>query len=330
MSTAPRNGERAAAVLQGFAENRRLAATLGPLPDPSPSEGPDPYGDPDPEWLRIDWREHLKTVDVEETTVNYVDIGSGDGVDLLFVHGLSGCWQNWLENLPHFARNHRVLAPDLPGFGASPMPPWDISIEAYGRLLHDFCGAAGVRECVVVGNSMGGFIAAEAVVTAADRYQKLVLVSSAGASHARMRREPVEAAGRMLAATAPLLLKAQQRSILRPRLREAAFRMIVDQPNAMPPELLWEFLKGAGKEGFLPALAACVGYDIHDRLEDVDLPTLIVWGVADRIIPASDAIEFGRLLRHSETVIFDRCGHVPMAERPVRFNRVLEAFLARS
>ena len=114
--------------------------------------------------------------------------GLGAGIDLVFVHGLSGCWQNWLENLPHFARNHRVLAPDLPGFGASPMPPWEVSIEAYGRLLHDFCTAAGVGDCAVIGNSMGGFISAEAATTAPDRFAKLVLVSSAGASHARMRR----------------------------------------------------------------------------------------------------------------------------------------------
>ena len=357
MSTGSDSAERAAAaLLAGFAENRRVVADLGPLPDPSPSEGPDPYGDPDPEWLRIDWREHLHTINVpsassqgalatgdpsearirpgadgsaEGTEVNYVEMGSGPGIDLVFVHGLSGCWQNWLENLPYFARHHRVLAPDLPGFGASPMPPWEISIEAYGRLLHDFCRAAGVGDCAVIGNSMGGFISAEAATTAPDRFAKLVLVSSAGASHARMRREPIEATGRMLAAAAPLLLKAQQRSALRPRLRDAAFWMILDQPGELPPELLWELLSGAGKEGFLPALSACIGYDIRDRLEDVEVATLIVWGLNDRLIPASDALEFGRRLSHSETVIFDRCGHVPMVERPVRFNRVLEAFLAR-
>jgi pimeloyl-ACP methyl ester carboxylesterase len=322
--------ERAAlALIQGIAENRRVAADLGPLPDPSPSEGPDPYGDPHPEWLDIDWSEHLRTTDVEGAAVNYAEIGSGPGIDLVFVHGLSGCWQNWLENLPHFSHGHRVLALDLPGFGASPMPPWEISIEAYGRLLHDFCAAVGVGDCAVIGSSMGGFISAEAATKDPDRFEKLVLVSAAGATHSRLRREPIEAAGRMLAAAAPLTLKAQQRSILRPRLRDAAFGMIFDQPSRVPRELLWELLHGAGKDGFLPALTACIGYDILDRLEEVEVPTLIVWGRDDRLIPASDAIEFGRRLRRSETAIFDRCGHAPMAERPVRFNRVLEAFLAR-
>ena len=319
----------AAAILRGARENRRLVSSRGPLPDPSPSEGRDPYGNPDPEWLRIDWREFLRTADVEGAPVNYVEMGSGEGIDLVFVHGLSGCWQNWLENIPYFARDHRVVALDLPGFGASPMPPWEISIEAYGRLLHDFCKAIGVGDCAVVGNSMGGFISAEAATEEPERFEKLVLVSAAGVSQVELRREPIEAAGRMMAATAPLALKVQQRSILRPRLREAAFRMVFHRPNEIRRELLWEFISGAGKEGFLPGLSACVGYDILDRLEDVPVSTLIVWGRDDRIISAADALEFGRRLRNSETVIFDRCGHVPMAERPVRFNRLLEAFLER-
>lgn len=336
MSAMSSTGERAsaAAILRGARENRRLVSSLGPLPDPTPSEGPDPYGDPAPEWLRIDWREHVRSINVPadgsaETTVNYVDIGSGDGIDLVFVHGLSGCWQNWLENMPYFARNHRVVALDLPGFGASPMPPWDISIEAYGRFLHDFTEAVGIGDCAVIGNSMGGFISAEAATREPERFEKLVLVSSAGASQVHMRREPIEVIGRMMAATAPLALKAQQRSIRRPVLREMAFRMVVHRPKEVPLELLWEFMSGAGTEGFLPALSACIGYDILDRLEDVLVPSLIVWGREDRIIPSPDAVEFGRRLRNSETVIFGECGHVPMAERPVRFNRLLEAFLER-
>src|SRR5918992_2127914 len=147
-----------------------FAVPVSQLPDPTPAEGPDPYGNPDPDWLRIDWREHRRWVELETppeaellegssgpTTVNYVEMGSGV-FTILFVHGLSGCWQNWLENIPHFARDHRVIAVDLPGFGASPMPPWQITIPAYGRFLRDFCERVGFDRCSLIGNSMGGFI----------------------------------------------------------------------------------------------------------------------------------------------------------------------------
>ena len=305
-----------------------FAPPNGPIPDATPSDGPDPYGNPDPEWLRIDWREHLRTLELEGARVNYVEMGSSSGLDVIFVHGLSGSWQNWLENIPHFARNRRVLALDLPGFGASPMPSWEISIEAYGRLLVEFCDTLGADDCAVVGNSMGGFVSAEAAIKAPHRFKKLALVSAAGISHARMRREPAEMAGRMTVAASPLLLRLQERGMLRPRIRDWAFRMLFHYPNRLRRELIWEFFSnGAGKPGFLPAIAGLVGYDILDRLEEVDLPTLIVWGRNDRVVPPGDALGYSQRLHNSTAVIFDRTGHVPMAERPVRFNRTLDEFL---
>jgi pimeloyl-ACP methyl ester carboxylesterase len=305
------------------------AATAGTSPDPTPAEGPDPYGNPDPEWLQIDWRAHLHQVAIDGARVNYAELGSGPGMPIVFVHGLSGSWQNWLENIPHFARGHRVLALDLPGFGGSPMPDWEISIESYGRLLHDFCDVLGVRDGAVVGNSLGGFVCCEAAIASPGRFKKLVLVSAAGISHARMRREPAEMAGRFAVATSPLMLRFQERGLMRPKLRYWAFRMLFEAPHKVRPELLWEFFhNGAGKPGFLPAIHGLVGYDILDRLEEVEIPTLIVWGRNDRIVPAADALGYGKRLRNSRTVILDRTGHLPMAERPVRFNRLLETFLA--
>src|SRR3990172_3219745 len=91
----------------------------------------DDYGLPgEPAWMEIDWREHLHSADVMGTRVNYVDVGQGPPI--LLVHGLSGCWQNWLENIPHLAQQHRVIVPDLPGFGRSSMPPEPISIPFSG------------------------------------------------------------------------------------------------------------------------------------------------------------------------------------------------------
>src|SRR3954454_16859075 len=134
----------------------KLARGRAELPDPTPPDGPDPYGDPDPEWLKIDWREHRRQIDVVGAEVNYVEMG--DGPPIVFVNGPSGASQNWPDNLPHFAKTHRVIALDLPGFGSSPMPPWEISIPAYGRFLRDFCERLGIGRRSLGGNSMRGFI----------------------------------------------------------------------------------------------------------------------------------------------------------------------------
>ena len=85
--------------------------------------GPDPdYADgDDAAWTDLDWPSMTRSVEVSGRRVNLVDTG-GDGPALLFVHGLGGLWQNWLLNIPAFMDRYRVLAPDLPGFGASEMP----------------------------------------------------------------------------------------------------------------------------------------------------------------------------------------------------------------
>jgi pimeloyl-ACP methyl ester carboxylesterase len=307
----------------------RLATGRAELPPATPSDGPDPYGNPDPEWLRIDWHEHLRQIDVVGAKANYVEMG--EGPPLLFVHGLSGCWQNWLENIPYFARTHRVIAVDLPGFGASPMPPWEISIPAFGRFVRDFCERLGVDRCSLVGNSMGGFIASEVAITDPERVDDLTLVSAAGITWARARREPAVMMARVGRAAAPALLKLQTSSMRRPRLRRAAFQGVFFDPSGLRRETLWEnFVPAMNSAGYFDAMSNLFGYDVRERLEEIEVPTLVVWGRNDRVVPVPAAFSYKkRIGDNAELVIFDQCGHVPQIERPVRFNRVLEHFLVR-
>ena len=133
----------------------------------------------------------------------------------------------------------------------------------------------------------------------------------------------------MMAATAPISLKLQERGLRRPRLREAVFKGLFEHPDLLRREaLLEQFQSGAGRPGLVPAVQGLVGYDILDQLSEVDVPTLIVWGRNDRVVPPQDAVAYGERLRNSRTVIFNDTGHLPQLERPVRFNRVLETFLA--
>jgi pimeloyl-ACP methyl ester carboxylesterase len=309
----------------------RLAAGRAQLPPPTPPDGPDPYGNPDPEWLRIDWQRHRREVDVVGARTNYVEMG--EGPPLVLVHGLSGAWQSWLEQIPYLARTHRVVAMDLPGFGGSPMPPWEISIPSYGRFIRDLCERLGIERCSLVGNSMGGFIATELAITEPRRVDELVLVSAAGITWARARREPAALLGRLGVAAAPLALKFQLSGIRRPGLRHRAFRGVFHDPNSLRRELLWENVVPAltSSPGYLDALTTLFGYDIRDRLEEIEVPTLIVWGRNDRVVPVPAALSYKRRIgANAELEIFDRCGHVPQIERPVRFNRVLERFLGRA
>lgn len=286
------------------------------------------YGNPDPEWMKIDWREHLHRVRLPGAEVNYVEIGEGEPI--LFVHGLGGSWQNWLETLPHFGRDHRAIALDLPGFGESPVPSWQIDMPAYGRLIHDFCEKLGIeRVAALVGNSMGGFVATEATVERPSRFERLVLVSAAGISFA-------EAQGRRLEATvslfeAAMAFMAGPRSVWlnRDRGRQIAFGRIFHYPNRVRPELLREQIEpGIRAPGFAAAIRAIGGYDTRRRLTEIEIPTLVVWGLNDHIVPVEAAIGYHRLIPDSRLELFERTGHVPQMERPARFNALLEDFLA--
>lgn len=286
------------------------------------------YGNPDSEWLKINWRKHLNRIELPGAEVNYAEIG--EGKPILFVHGLAGCWRNWLENLPHFGRTHRAIALDLPGFGDSPMPSWPIDMPAYGRLIHDFCEKLGIdRVAALVGNSMGGFVSTEAVIERPSRFERLVLVSAAGVSFAEARGRRVDATLRMLEATAPFMTGPRRIWLNRKRSRQIAFGRVIRYPSRLRPELLQEQMEpGLQSPGFFDGLRSIGGYDTRERLPEIEIPTLIVWGLNDQVVPVEAAIGYHRLIPESRLEIFERTGHVPQLERPARFNSLLDDFIA--
>ena len=289
------------------------------------------YGDPDPAWLKIDWRQHLHQVDLPGAeAVNYAEIGEGEPI--LFIHGIAGCWRNFLENLPYFGRSYRAIALDLPGFGDSPMPSWEITMANYGRLVHDFCERLGIdRVAALVGNSMGGFIATEAVIQDPDRFDRLVLISAAGVSFAEWQGRPFEAAARIFKAAIPMMSGERRSYWTRPRGRKLAFGRVFRNPNKLRPELLAEQVRpGLQAPAFSEALTAIWGYDTRERLPEIEIPTLITWGLNDQVVPLEGALGYHRLIPESRLELFERTGHLPQLERPARWNPLVEGFIESS
>ncbi len=283
-----------------------------------------------PDWRDTNWREHLRTAEIAGRPVNYVDVGQAKEGTVVFIHGLSGSWQNWLENIPRFALDRRVIALDLPGFGESPMPAEHISISGYARCVDELCEQLGLDTVAVVGNSMGGFVGAEMAIAFPQRVERLCLVSAAGISIVNLRREPLLAVGRILAAGGTMTA-AQQRSVLRrPGLTHLTFAFVFRHPTRLARDLLLEQMQGTGKTGFLPALDALTDYDFRDRLPEIGCPTFIVWGDQDLLVPVEDADEFERLIPDARKIVFEDTGHCPMLERPEAFNAHVADFLAES
>ncbi len=284
-------------------------------------------------WLDIDWSEHLRWVTVGGRPVNVCEIGPADGEAIVWIHGLSGCWQNWLENLPALAdAGYRCVALDLPGFGCSPMPAEQITIGRYADIVDELLGLLKIEAACVIGNSMGGFTAAELAIRHPRRVERLVLVSAAGIAieHDRIgdRIGVLRRAEFAINAYGGWLASRSERVARRARLRKMTFRVVAARPEALPPALMAENLRASGTPGFLDALEALTSFPISERLPEIACPTLIVWGDEDRLVPVRDADEFERLIPDSRKVVYPGTGHVAMLERPIAFNRLIEGFLA--
>jgi pimeloyl-ACP methyl ester carboxylesterase len=285
--------------------------------------------------MDVDWRarQHWRVVD--GTPVNTIELApeqASDAQPLVFVHGLSGSWQNWLEQLPPFAAERRVITFDLPGFGYSPMPRETLSIAGYARLVDRLLDQLGVDAAAVVGNSMGGFIGAELAIAFPRRVERLVLVSAAGISTHEHRGSTrvlptLRRAERIVMASGAWAATRSDAVARRARLRDAALGVVIRHPDRLPAALAAEQIRGAGKPGFIQGLEAVLDYEIRERLGEIACPTLIVWGDRDRLITVRDADIFAELIPNSRKVVFEDTGHMAMLEHPERFNPLLEQFL---
>ncbi len=282
----------------------------------------------DASWMDVDWPSLTRTVEVAGRPVSVVDT-KGDGPPLLLIHGLGGVWQNWLLTIPAFMERFRVIAPDLPGFGESPMPVGRISIQGYARLIDELCTVLGVEAPIVAGNSMGGFIGAELAIAFPTRVQKLVLISAAGLSVEYLAKEPLMTVGRLMSVTATRAGAQAGILIRRPRMRRLFLQLVVRYPEKLSLPLATELVRGGASPGFVGGLDAVLTYKIRERLSEIEVPTLIVWGRNDILVPVSDAATFRELIgSNARAVIFEDTGHLPMLERPSRFNALLADFIA--
>jgi pimeloyl-ACP methyl ester carboxylesterase len=176
---------------------------------------------------------------------------------------------------------------------------------------------------------MGGFVSTEAVIDRPSRFDKLVLVSAAGISFAEAQGRQIEAAVSLFEASFPFLAGPRRAWLNRPRGRQFAFGRVFHYPNRIRPELLREQIEpGLQSPGFGDAIRAIGGYDSRHRLTEIEIPTLVVWGLNDHVVPVEAAIGYHRLVPDSQLELFERTGHVPQMERPERFNALLDEFLS--
>lgn len=247
----------------------------------------------------------------------------GNGEPLLLVHGLGIGKSIWKQFVADAVGLFTVYSVDLPGFGCSDAPDLPYGIPFYVDFLRKFMSAVGVEDADVAGISMGASIAAMFAARYPERVSRLALIAPVGLTplHSRF------ASASWLVDTNFWLLSKNQ-GIYRKSLEESFY-----DPSKLPEWLVEEAWANMKKPSYRRAflrnaqLLSRQEPEFKDALSLIQASTLILWGSADRVVPASDSDRYGRLITGSEVRVLEKCGHTVLVECPEQANDLILSFL---
>jgi len=256
-----------------------------------------------------------KTITVFGQSIHYFDMGSGPVVVLL--HGLGSRKDDWLPVLEPMAQKYRLLVPDQIGFGRSDKPLLDYSVQTYVDFLNEFLRQMKVEKASLVGESLGGWIAALYVAEIGGGahlipVEKLVLVDAAG-----------------LKQDTPI-----------PDLNPSSLVAMREVMEAVFYDTSW-VNEDALRKIFTDKLAVHDGYTVRsflgnptcekerldDRLASIRVPTLVTWGKQDKLLPIASGEHYAAGIAGAKMISFEKCGHVPPIEKTKEFLAAVTGFL---
>jgi pimeloyl-ACP methyl ester carboxylesterase len=272
-------------------------------------------------------------VDVGRVRTAYLEAGPPDGRPVVLLHGLGATNASMLPTMWDLASDYRVIAPDLPGHGASSAPGLRYDARFFGEWLTGLLDELGVADAVLTGNSLGGRISLEIALAHPDRVQALILLAPAVAFRRLRQFVPFVRVLRPELASLPLPMTQG--------VAERGLRAMFAHPERLSPsayhaaagEFVRVYHDRAHRVAFYSALRQIYLDDAFGdegfwaRLPGLEPPALFVWGTRDRLVPAAFSRHVDAALPTATTVVLDDCGHVPQFELPGRTNELIRAFL---
>jgi pimeloyl-ACP methyl ester carboxylesterase len=270
-------------------------------------------------------------LDLHGERVAYRDVGTGE--TLLLIHGMAGSSATWRAIIPELSKKYRVVAPDLLGHGASAKPRGDYSLGAFAAWLRDLLDELGISRATVIGQSLGGGVAMQFTYQHRDYCQRLVLISSGGLGPdlnwiLRILSAPGAEFVLPVVAPQPVLNLGNKlgswltsAGIQSPRAGEmwSAYCSLADRPT---------------RQAFLRTLRSVVDYrgQAVSALGKIHvshgLPTLLIWGEEDRIIPVAHGYAAHDAVPGSRLEVLPGVGHFPHVEAPTAVVDILDDFIA--
>jgi pimeloyl-ACP methyl ester carboxylesterase len=276
------------------------------------------------------------SLQLRHTRIHGHDVGyrmAGDGPVILLVHGMAGSSRTWLEVMKILARDYTVIAPDLLGHGESAKPMGDYSLGAYASGLRDLLvGTLGIDSATLVGQSLGGGVVMQLAYQHPELCERLVLAASGGLGREVswvLRALTLPGAEYVMPPLFPRVARRagdrvmrffHDRGVRAPHVAEMwkAYASLTETPN---------------RHAFIRTVRAVIDpggqtVSARDRLYlAAAVPTLIVWGDQDDIIPVAHAHATHELVPTSRLEIFEGAGHFLHVEQPLRFAEVLRDFV---
>jgi pimeloyl-ACP methyl ester carboxylesterase len=260
--------------------------------------------------------EPSKFLSVAGMNIHYRDEGpKSDKEPIVLIHGTSASlhtWDGWVEVLKE---QRRVIRFDLPAFGLTgPDPQNNYSIERYAEVAIAVLDALKIDKSVLAGNSLGGYIAWATAVFHPDRVSKLVLVDASGYPY-----DPE---------SVPLAFKLSQnplasrllKNVLPKSMVEKSVKNVYGNPDLVTDELVNRYYELSLREGNRSALKArfeqTLPGALMDKIGTINVPTLLIWGRKDKLIPLKFGKRFKQEIVNSQLIVFDDLGHVPHEENP--------------
>lgn len=247
----------------------------------------------------------------------------GTGPPIVLIHGFGPSISvSWGLNIETLGRSRQVIALDLPGFGESEEPQVEFSISYLSRFLNHFLYALDAKQTAIVGHSLGANVAARFAIDHPDRISALILVAGFG---------PPALPVRLRLATSPFMNKLLRRSNEK-LVRRFVSSLFYDK-QLVTDELVREFLNEAKVQETRnprPQFWSLLDYRFpRSELARITMPTLLVHGARDELIPAAHSVRASAFIKGSELQILPNCGHWIQREEPDTFNQMVSTFLER-
>ncbi|MBM7060221.1 alpha/beta hydrolase [Pseudomonas sp. UL073] len=263
-------------------------------------------------------------IQVGEFSIRYYAGGPADGETILMLHGFGGNRDTWLRFARHFTDRYQVIALDLPGFGESSKPEASYDVASQVERLHALVQALGIRKLHLIGNSMGGHIAALYSARYPAEVLSLALLNNSGVT-APTQSEMFQRVQR--GEPNPLVVR-------KPEDFDVLMHFVFATPPEMPGPLKRHFAEQsmANRDHYDRIFAQLRAHyvPLEPELPKIQAPTLLLWGDQDRVLDVSSIAVMKPLLKQPSVVIMKDCGHVPMLERPAETAQHYQDFLDAS